>query len=163
VGGWRCALEDLVGMEREQPEALPGSAHRRRLWDLASPALISEPVRFGASGIAATHFYFLVVNLLIYGAGLAAVLSSNLAYLMALGVSYLLQSRYTFRVNSDSFGQVVKYLLTAVAGIGISSGVMYLVVHIMEWPALVASLIVCILIPVSNYLMFKFWVFATHA
>ncbi|MGH1418072.1 MAG: GtrA family protein [Hyphomicrobiaceae bacterium] len=155
-------MEDLVSIEQKPSQAGNRMERKHGASDWTSPAQGSELLRFCTSGIAATLFYFVIVNLLIYGPGLTPVVSSTLAYLMALGVSYFLQARYTFRIDSDSFDQVVKFLLSAIVGIGLSSGVMYLATHTLQCPALIASIIVCILIPISNYFVFKFWVFATR-
>ena len=123
------------------------------------PAGLHRLARFGMAGIAATLFYFAIVNALVLAAGVEPVTASVAGYFISLVLSYSLQSRFAFRASGDSFPQIARYLLTALAGLGISWGVMVLVSSVLQWPYLVGALAVCVLIPAANYIVFSTWVF----
>ena len=66
------------------------------------PPPLQRVARFGLSGVVATLLYFLLTNLLVMMTGMPPPAASVCAYLLSLGVSYFLQSRFTFRINADS-------------------------------------------------------------
>ena len=153
-------MEDLVAMAQTSPgkggsSAKPLSGAWARL-----PERLQEVLRFGAAGIASTLFYFAAIAALLAGTGLRPVLASALAYLLALGLSYLLQSRFAFRAATDSTAQVARFVVTAFVGLAFSSGAMFVVTAVLSWPGIAGAAIVCVLIPVANYLVFRSWVFA---
>jgi putative flippase GtrA len=123
------------------------------------PLRFRRLARFGMAGVASTIFYFVATNILLLLTSATPVLASILAYLLSWGVSYLLQSRFTFGVASDSTAQVVKFLLTAAVGLAVSSGAMFVVTETFLWPSYAGAAVVCILIPVANYFVFRSWVF----
>jgi len=116
-------------------------------------------IRFAASGIVSTVVYFVFLMLLLSGTSLTPEVASVAAYLGALFLSYMLQSRYTFRTNTDSAFQVGSFVAVAVAGL-ITSYLAMLILSV--WygfsPVLVGGL-VCVLIPAMNYVLFKAVVF----
>jgi putative flippase GtrA len=116
--------------------------------------------RFAISGFLATSLYFLIVNTLIAAFRTDPVAASVSAYLLSLGVSYLLQSRFTFRVRSDSFTQALRFLISSLAGLAIAYAGMALTVQVLKFPSLLGSAAVCALIPLTSYLLFNYWVFA---
>ena len=117
-------------------------------------------IRFGAAGLVATLFYLLLANAFVAWIGMSPQWGSVSAYLASLTVSYLLQSRFTFGVKQDSVGQMTRFAVTSIAGLGLSWVVIHLIVTRLSWPYVVATVLICILIPVVNYFAFKGWVFA---
>lgn len=119
--------------------------------------------RFGLAGLMATFFYFVLVNGFVLIWALEAVTASVLAYLLAMLFSYAAQSRFTFRVTDDHGGQVARFVITSLFGLGVSYGVMVLCKDLLNFPYIVGAVAVCVLIPLANYLVFKHWVFARSA
>ncbi len=118
-------------------------------------------VRFGAAGLVATLCYFVLANAFLIWGDMPPQAASVAAYLASLVVSYLLQSRFTFGVKQDSVAQMSRFVVTAMAGLGLSWLIVYVTVTRLSWPYLAATVMICILIPIANYFVFKGWVFAT--
>ncbi len=124
------------------------------------PAILSPRlVRFGIAGLISTLSYLLLAIALALLGTLPDAVSSALAYLISLGISYGLQSRMVFRVNGDSATQLSRFLATAIAGFALATGIVYVCSDQLGWPTPVGTILVCILIPLANYLLFKGWVF----
>jgi putative flippase GtrA len=130
------------------------------LLNLLTPSPLHLVVRFGLTGLTTTHVYFFLTNAFVLLLGMPPAVASVCAYLLSIGISYLLQSRFTFRVNSDSVDQVVRFVVTSLAGLAVSWGVMAFTLVVLEWPYLSGALLVCVLIPAINFLVFRGWVFA---
>jgi putative flippase GtrA len=127
---------------------------------LLSPSSLHLIARFGLTGITTTLVYFFLTNAFVLLLGMPPAVASVCAYLFSIGISYLLQSRFTFRVNSDSVDQVVRFFVTSLAGLGVSWCVMVFTISGLGWPYLIGALAVCILIPTTNFFVFRGWVFA---
>lgn len=123
------------------------------------PARLHRLARFGIAGGSATLFYFLVATALVAMGSLQPASASVVAYLLSLGLSYGLQSRFAFRQSSDSRAQIVRFLATALFGLALSYCVVYLVNDVLHWWSVTGNIAVCILIPIANYFVFKLWVF----
>jgi putative flippase GtrA len=91
-------------------------AHRRAEAGLQTSHSLQLVARFGLTGLTTTLAYFLLTNVFVLLFRMAAVSSSVCAYLVSVAISYLLQSRFTFRVNGDSLDRVARFLLTSLAG-----------------------------------------------
>jgi putative flippase GtrA len=126
------------------------------------PSSLHRVIRFGLAGLVATLLYFLLTNALVLIAGMPPVAASVCAYLSSMGASYLLQSRFTFRVNSDSINQVVRFIITSLVGLFMSWCVMAVTVDVLSWFYFVGTAAICVLIPVVNFFVFRGWVFATR-
>src|SRR5205807_347052 len=93
-----------------------------RILTLLMPPSLHLVVRFGLTGVTTTLVYFFLTNAFVLLLRMAPVAASVCAYLLSIGISYLLQSRFTFRVNSDSVDQVVRFVVTSLAGLAASWG-----------------------------------------
>lgn len=116
-------------------------------------------LRFGVSGAISTLAYFLLANLLMLATGMADTICSFVAYLLSLILSYGLQSRFTFRVATGSRGQIMRFVFTAATGVVIATGLVQVCNELLGWPSVIATALVCILIPVANFIAFRWWVF----
>jgi putative flippase GtrA len=126
------------------------------------PRSLHRLVRFGLSGIATTLFYFVLTNALVLALHVPPVAASVCAYVLSIALSYLLQSRFTFQMGQDSFDQIIKFVITSIAGLIVSWCVMAWSTDLMAWPYFVGAAIVCFLIPVANFFAFRGWVFAVR-
>lgn len=157
------ALEVLVAMSVQPLE--PATARVKMIDSLLRavlPPSLHRVARFGVSGAAATLVYFLLTNVLVIAAGLLPTVASVCAYLLSLGISYLLQSRFTFQANTASLDQMTRFAVTSLAGLAIAWCVMAITADVLAWPYLAGAAVICVLIPVANFFIFRGWVFATR-
>jgi putative flippase GtrA len=119
---------------------------------------VGELARFGIAGLVATACYFILANSFAHLLALPPQYASVLAYALSVVVSYLLQSRFTF-ARSSAPGQMRRFALASAFGLFLSFAIVKVAEDFLHWPLVVASLIVCVAIPVSNYLLMKVWVF----
>jgi len=115
-------------------------------------------LRFVIAGCSTTILYFLLAN--VFAAVTPnPVLASTTAYVACVVASYLLQSRFTFRMPNDSRAQVAKFCAVSVVGLVVSVLVMKWAVDSQGLPYWVGALIVSGVIPVANFITFLVWVF----
>lgn len=116
-------------------------------------------IRFGISGSASTAFYFAAVLLILGLTTIRADIASLLGYMAALGFSYVMQSRFTFRATKDSPRQVGAFLIVSLVGL-VLSWVLMALLHL-RWnvPAVWVAALICAVIPLTNYFLFKWFVF----
>lgn len=129
---------------------------------MAGSAGIRKLVRFGIAGLAATVIYFLLFLAIDAATGMNPTLSSVLAYCLALIFSYFAQSRFVFLVTNDTAAQTGRFIASSALGLTISV-VALEVSQTAGWPNWVGSAIVCVSIPVLNFLMMNFWVFCSNS
>lgn len=131
----------------------------RELWfERLSVAGFPRLLRFGVAGLTSTLCYLALSLALRHGAKLSPISASISAYLASLFVSYLLQSRFTFRVREDSAEQITRFAVTAWAGLALCWGITC-ATEWLKWPYLFSTLLICVIVPIVNYFIFKGWVF----
>lgn len=135
----------------------------KRLAGFAPGADFARIARFATSGVATTLFYFAVTNLLVMTELAEPVAASVYAYLSAIVVSYRLQSRFTFRLMKDSWTSVSGFLVVSLGGLAISYVTMKLFSEWLGLSYVIGALVVCVLIPVANYVLFSRIVFRVRA
>jgi putative flippase GtrA len=116
-------------------------------------------IRFGLSGALATATHVAVFVLLVEWAHMRPLFASVPAFLSALGVSYVLNYRWTFSATGPHRIMLPKFLLVSSSGLLLNLLITYLVVDIWQLWYGFALLAIILLVPVSTYLLSKFWVF----
>ena len=119
-------------------------------------------VRFAISGLTAAGVYFAVLALCLSWTGIRADLASVIAYLASLIFSYLLQSRFTFQARDDSARQVVAFVIVSLTGLALSWVVMAVLHLRIGVPVWWVAIILCGIIPTTNYFLFKWVVFTQN-
>jgi putative flippase GtrA len=126
------------------------------LRDRSLPAVLS---RFSLVGVAATVVYLVVSNLVISLDVVAPSVGSVVGYVAGIAVSFLGQSRMTFRVERNTWGQAVRFIVLSAVGLlfsylSVEFAQSYFKVHPF-W----GTVATCLFIPLFSFVVMKFWVF----
>jgi putative flippase GtrA len=125
--------------------------------DLKTRALLLA--RYALAGGLTSGVYILVYNTLVHF-DVVRFLSSNLAYGAALLVQYSAHGKFTFGHRETKKGVLLRYL-TAV-GFGFIMAALFSQANtkLYTLPDTIVSLIVMVLVAISNFIFFNFWVYA---
>ena len=85
-------------------------------------------VRFAAVGAVATAIQYGLLILLVRGFGVAPTLASSIGFVLAAGVNYLLNYRFTFQSDRPHGPAAMKFGLLAAIGLLINALIMRLMV-----------------------------------
>lgn len=121
---------------------------------------IGTVIKFGGVGLVATVTYFAFANLLIATGLRDAKLASFVAYLSAAAVSYFGHKILTFQSSQPHKIGLPRFILTTVFGSLIAYWFPKIVTEQFGQTPQVAFGAICLIIPILNYFLFKFWVFA---
>lgn len=121
--------------------------------------VVFQFIRFSFVGIAATFTYFIVANILEFLIDVSTPISSVLAYLLGMSVSYLGQTFFTFQSNINNPAQLLRFIIISLLGLSVSYGFVMLFSEMMHLHALLVFAIISVIIPIVNYILLKFWVF----
>lgn len=136
------------------------SAAMNFLWRwLQRGSIVATASRFSLVGALATATYLIVANALIVFTDMRAASASVIAYCVGMGVSFLGQSRFTFRVTRNTLGQAARFSVLSICGLVIS----YFSVGIADGKIGVhpfwGTLATAIFVPALSFVIMKFWVF----
>lgn len=121
---------------------------------------VFQIVRFGVSGLSSTFVYFGCMNLLVLAMHIEPLAASVIGYGLSVVFSYLMQSRFTFRAKEDSRRQMFRFLITSLFGFAVSYFSIVYFSEILGLHYVFGALMVCVILPLANYFIFKRWVFA---
>lgn len=131
-----------------------GDVERGRL-----SAQIRQLARYGIVGGLLTIVYLGVALFLSRRLGLSASIASPLSFVLCLPLVYVGQAVFVFRAPRGSHAQMVRFLITVSTGFIVSASVAPTLGNWFALPERASFLAVSILVPVSNFLIFRFWVF----
>jgi putative flippase GtrA len=127
-------------------------------------------VRYAFAGGLTTLVYFLVYNgaLLVYSKGDPSSVSnawirfgfSSLAFGCALLLQYGAHGRFTFGHRQTRDGQLQRYLLTVAFGLLLAASVSAANYNLYVLPDAIVAIITSVLVTISNFILFNFWVYA---
>ena len=93
-----------------------------------------QATKFGVVGLLNTAVDFVVFLLLTRAAGLAPELSKVISYSAGVVNSYIFNSRWTFKKESqDSLNQKVRFFTVSLIGCAVGTGVVKLCVDVFGW------------------------------
>ena len=124
--------------------------------------MLGQFIRYGMVGITATLIHVLVVFLLVEQGGVAPVLATIPAFLVALGVSYLMNHRWTFLARGGHDHHFPRYAVVAGLGLGLNVLIMALAVNVLGVPYAWGLAVVIMVVPVSGFLLQRHWSFANQ-
>lgn len=122
-------------------------------------SLLGLLLRFGSVGVAATAIYFVLALVFQWHGALGATPSSLLAYAVAALFSYMAHRSFTFGSQQAHGSALPRFIVTTLLGALLALAIPYALHDTMGLPAYVPVIAVCILIPLINLLVLRFWVF----
>ena len=129
-------------------------ARRAQLWKKALLLM-----RYALAGGVTSGVYILVYNILVYF-DIVRFLSSNLAYFAALLVQYSAHGKFTFGHRETKKGVLGRYLIAVGFGFIMAALISQANTKLYTLPDTVVSLIVMVLVAISNFVFFNFWVYS---
>ena len=95
--------------------------------------------------------------------GVEAMVASLIGYAGSVGVSYLGNSRFTFRRPALSGTQFAKFATISLTGLTLNLSVVFVCTHELGWALWMAMIPVVLVVPASTFVMSKFWAFRVAA
>ena len=123
-----------------------------------SKTFFRQIIVFGMVGGAATIGYAVGVWLLVRQLGWSPVVASLVSYILCAVFSFLAHSLLTFQVGKGTPRDLVRFIVTTVIGLSLAAGAMK-ASEMMGFPLPVGIAIVVMAIPLTNFLVLKYWVF----
>ncbi|MDH7799668.1 MULTISPECIES: GtrA family protein [unclassified Beijerinckia] len=117
-------------------------------------------VVFAAVGVGAATVYFLCAMALLRVGVRPAALTSLIAYAISGVFSYLGHRLFTFQSSAPHGRTLPRFVLANATGYLIAVLVPLLLTDVMNWPPLIATVLVCVAVPATNFIlltMFVFW------
>jgi putative flippase GtrA len=93
--------------------------------------------------------------------GLDAVVGAVAGFVGALSISYVLNHYWTFQSRRKHLNSLWRYVAVSVSGLMLNTGMMYALVYLLHWWYLTAQLSVILVVPMSNFLLNRYWTFAS--
>jgi putative flippase GtrA len=125
--------------------------------DLATKAMLL--VRYALAGGLTSGVYIVVYNALVHFE-VVRFLSSNLAYICALLVQFSAHRKFTFGHRETKKGVLWRYLVAVGFGFVMAASFSQANTKLYTLPDPIVSIIVMILVAMSNFVFFTFWVYA---
>jgi putative flippase GtrA len=142
-------------------------ALRRNLTLLRTDAVLAQGVRFAISGVIVSIVYIAVTTLLSEVAHLRFQIALVLGWTTAVSVHYTLQRTFVWKREArfalPFARQIRRYLLVAVAQLGVTTATTTLLPHLLGVPAEVVYLATVALVTLLNFVVFRNGVFHPEA
>ena len=122
--------------------------------------LSNQFARYVIVGGLGTLTHLSILALWVEWLGLDAVQGAVAGFLGALSVSYVLNHYWTFQSRRSHLNSLLRYVVVSVAGLMLNMGMMYALVSILHWWYLTAQLSVILIVPISNFMLNRYWTFA---
>jgi putative flippase GtrA len=116
-------------------------------------------IRYALAGGLTSGVYIVVYNILVHFE-IVRFLSSNLAYGAALLVQYSAHGKFTFGHRDTRKGVLTRYLIAVGFGFMMAALFSQANTKLYTLPDTIVSLIVMVLVAISNFFFFNFWVYA---
>lgn len=116
-------------------------------------------VRFLVVGVLATAIHYSILLLLVQIFGFAPVLASSIGFSVSAVVNYLVNRRVTFSSSRGHAGAVPRFVIVALVGLSLNSGVVWLFAHELGWYYVLAQVIATGVAIFWNFFANKYWTF----
>jgi putative flippase GtrA len=122
--------------------------------------LSSQVARYVIVGGLGTATHLAILTVCVEWGGLDPILGTIAGFLGALSVSYVLNHCWTFQSRRPHLSSLWRYVTVSLTGLMLNTGMMYVLVSLLHWWYLTAQLSVILIVPVSNFLMNRYWTFS---
>ena len=126
---------------------------------LSARVELGRVARFASVGIVATLVYFAVAFLVNRTTGLSPVSASIAGQIASTAVSYFGHASFSFRVQPRHGVFLPRFLTIAVLTFVMNFGVSAVLTTVVGAPSRIVFCVIAFLIPTTNYLCNRFWVF----
>jgi putative flippase GtrA len=116
-------------------------------------------IRFGLVGILATSVYAVATFVAVEFFYFTPVIGALLGQATSALVSYFGHAMYSFRVDLDHRTFLWRFFLIGIVTVGINVGTTWVLTEAIGFSYRIAIVVVTVLIPVTNYLCNRYWVF----
>ena len=123
---------------------------------------LGKLIRFAVIGTTCAGIYFSVF-VVQSALGVTPFLANLIAFTLAVVVQYLGHTLWTFRGSLKDAIQGVRFVATIGLGLLISTVISSVIAPHFTWPAWLTATLVVILLPISNYVAFRFWVYRAES
>lgn len=106
----------------------------------------------------ATHLALLALSVELLG--INPLYGAVVGFAGALCVSYILNHYWTFQSRRARLSSLWRYFTVSCSGLALNTALMYLLISHLYWGYFTAQLSAIAIIPVSNYLLNRYWTFA---
>ena len=127
------------------------------------PAVVRELNLFVLVGVTATAAQVGVSLAAQRWLGVEAMAASLMGYIASVGISYLGNSRFTFRRPALHGPRFAKFATISLAGLTVNLSVVFACTHALVWPLWMAMIPEVLTVPATTFVMSKFWAFRTAA
>lgn len=117
---------------------------------------------FTSVGVVGTGGHYLTLIFLVEGLEQDPVLSTSLGFVVGALINYILNYKYTFSSNNPHGRTLFRFLMVALVGALVNSGIMYLGATVMEINYLLTQVIATGLVLLQNFVLNRVWTFAEH-
>lgn len=118
-----------------------------------------EAVRYTLNGFTLAVFYISAAYILEKSFNIPIWVNSTIALLFTITIQYLLHAVSTFRITLGNINQISRFVIIIVSGLMISVIITGFGPIFSDWSPLIFFILASAIIPLANYVLFKFWVF----
>ncbi len=120
-------------------------------------------VRFAVVGVIATATHTAVFAALIELAHIEPVTANAMAFVVAVLVGFALNRSWTFAAHGGAEARLWRYVVGALAGLGVNSAIMYVATHKLQWSPYVGLALALCVVPPLTFALNQYWVFRPRA
>lgn len=122
--------------------------------------VLRQFLAFTGVGAVGTAGHYLTLILLVEALGQDPVLSTSLGFVVGALINYILNYKYTFSSSHPHGRTLFRFLVVALIGALVNSGIMYLGTSLLSINYLLTQIFATGLVLMQNFVLNKFWTFA---
>lgn len=87
------------------------------------------------------------------------LIANTISYQVAMVFSFFLNRQFNFKIKDNMWKRFLSFFLVNLIGYGISQGLVFLFISIIEMPDFIGKLLATILAGIAQFLIIKYWTF----
>ena len=119
---------------------------------------IGRILRFSVIGASVAVIY-IVAFIILSRQGASPYIANLIAFALAVTFQYVGQTLWTFRGSLGNGIQGVRFVVSIGVGLLLSTVISSLLAPAFEWSPWLAATLVAVLLPITNFVAFRFWVY----